>query len=188
MKFRLSSAFAFGSALIVGIFVGEATVGAVSEARKFLSNEIATSSNSTPQLEPEVLDEPYLIAASAQLNNLLYNLTYRVTSIARYYKFTYPNYDAAYYQAWLEFNNIVDPNSLQEPRWSTSAGWIYTANLIGGGTSNIREYGSSLPIMSTIDLFNHNTPPLGSQTFSQVQEVKFPYDGPRACPVSTTTC
>ncbi|PIG93823.1 hypothetical protein [Gloeocapsopsis sp. IPPAS B-1203] len=80
------------------------------------------------------------------------------------------------------------PNSLPAPRWSTTAGWIYTANLIGGGTSNVREYGRSTPIMPTIDLFNHNTPASNGQSFSQVNEVKFPYRAPRACPVSTTSC
>lgn len=113
---------------------------------------------------------------------------YRVTSLARYYTVESPSYDAAYYIAWQEFNYIIDPNSLQAPRWSTTAGWIYTANLIGGGTSNVREYGRSTPIMPTIDLFNHNTPPLNGQSFSQVNEVKFPYRGSRACPVSTTSC
>ncbi|MDY7014289.1 MAG: hypothetical protein SVX43_11955 [Cyanobacteriota bacterium] len=176
MKLKLSSTIAFGAALIAGIFVGSTTLGVASEAKKLLSSEIAASTIPAPQSQPGILNKPYLIAASPQLNNLLYNFTYRVTSIARYYVVTSPDYDAAYSQGWTEFYNIIEPNSLQPPRWSLTAGWIYTANLKGGGSSNLREYGASLPLRPTIDLFNHNTPPLNGQPFSQVREVKFPYN------------
>lgn len=133
-------------------------------------------------------DRQFLIAASPQLNNLLYNLTYKVTSIARYYTIQSENYDQAYYVAWAEFYKIVNSDTIGNPSWSASAGWIYTGNLLGGGTSNLRQYGSSTPIMPTIDIFNHNTAPLGGQTFAQVREVKFPYKASLFCPVSTSPC
>ena len=88
--------------------------------------------------------------------------------------------------SWSEFVKIVDENTLK-PLWSTQAGWIYTANLKGGGTGNNRQYGKTLPIMPTIDLLNHNTPPLNGQPFAQVNEVKFPYTQP-VCPAATSSC
>lgn len=133
-------------------------------------------------------DGQFLIAASPQLNNLLYNLTYKVTSIARYYTIQSENYDQAYYVAWAEFYKIVNSDTIGNPLWSTSAGWVYTGNLRGGGTSNLRQYGSSIPVMPTIDIFNHNTAPLGGQTFVQVREVKFPYKAPLFCPISSSPC
>lgn len=131
--------------------------------------------------------ERILIAASPQLNNLLYNLSYRVTSIARYYSVPARDFDQAYYIAYQEFYKIIDPNTIGSPIWSNTAGWIYTASLRGGGTSNLRQYGASIPLMPTIDILNHNTPSFAGQTFSQVREVKFPYNAPLYCPASTTS-
>jgi hypothetical protein len=185
IQFSFRSAFSFGAALIVGLFNGSESISPASGVA-FSPNKAVI--NNQPQLGIETQNKPFLLAASTQLNNLLYNKTYRVTSIARYYTLQSPSYDAAYYVAWQEFNNIISLSSLQEPRWSTTAGWVYTANLIGGGTANIREYGASSPIMPTIDIIGHNTQPLNGQSFSQVREIKFPYSGSRSCPVSTSSC
>lgn len=127
-----------------------------------------------------------MIAASTQLNNLLYNKSYRVTSIARYYYYDATSYSAAYWIAYAEFDDITQPGTLSGPRYTNSAGNIYTADLKGGGTSNLRDYGSSVPLRPTIDVYNHNTRPLGSQPFSQVREVKFPYKNNQICPISTS--
>ena len=62
------------------------------------------------------------------------------------------------------------------------------ANLKGGGTANLREYGSSIQTEPTVDILNHYTATLNGQTFSQVREVKFPYIKSLFCPASTTSC
>jgi hypothetical protein len=171
-------------------------------ASSFESNYLIPQRDSGPAITTSRLKESYkpyyikakesksfLIAASSQLNNLLYNLTYSVTSIARYYRVQGENYEDAYFKAYLTFYNIIGNNS-PSYTWTTQAGAIYTANLIGGGTTNLRDYGSSVPLMPTIDILNHNTPPLGSQPFSQVREIKFPYKTQNNyCPASTlSTC
>jgi len=54
--------------------------------------------------------------------------------------------------------------------YAIDALWVYAADLIGGGTANIREYGSS-GLWPTIDTLNHYT--ISPNGF--VKEVKFKY-------------
>ncbi len=187
MKIRFSSALAFIYASVVGIFFGNVAISSVGN-KTFVSSNSNVVDKSVPVSDFKVLDDSYLIAASTQLNNLLYNSTYRYNNTVRYYKITAPDHSAAYATAWYEFNNIIDIPSLKPPAYTTIAGWVYTGNLKGGGTANLREYGSSIQTEPTIDILNHYTATLNGQTFSQVREVKFPYIKPLVCPASTTSC
>jgi hypothetical protein len=125
-------------------------------------------------LSAERKKNPFLLAASTQLSNLLYNMSISATGIAREYKIVGKDYTQAYFLAYGEFYNIVGTNPVAS-RWTNTTGAIYTGNLIGGGTANLKDYGASLPLKPTIDIQNHNTPSLGAQSFSQIREVKFPY-------------
>lgn len=165
MKIRFSSAFAFVHALVVGIFFGNVAISSVGN-KTFVSSNSNVVDKSVPIPDFKVLDDSSLIAASTQLNNLLYNFTYRYNSTVRYYKIPAPDHSAAYSTAWYEFNNIIDPSSVRPPAYTTIAGWVYTANLKGGGTANLREYGSSIQTEPTINILNHYTATLNGQTFS----------------------
>jgi len=125
MKIRFSSAFAFVSASVVGIFFGNVAISSVGNKTFVYSNSNVVD-KSVPISDFKVLDDSYLIAASTQLNNLLFNSTYRYNSPVRYYKITAPDYSAAYTTPWSEFNNIIDTYSLKPPAYTTLAGWVYT--------------------------------------------------------------
>ncbi|OKH20026.1 hypothetical protein [[Limnothrix rosea] IAM M-220] len=177
MKFNFKHTLAFGTALLTGLLFGNIAAG------------VAKNENfSFPIYEIEAPDGSYLIAASTQLDNLLYNFTFRYNNTVRYYKIPSPDHYAAYTLAWLEFSNIAQVSTISPPIYSPSAGFIYTARLKGVGTTNLREYGSSPQTEPTIDILNHYTRTLNGQTFDQVREVKFPYTKPLFCPVSTTSC
>ena len=91
MKIRFSSAFAFVYASIVGIFFGNTAISSVGN-KTFVSSNSNVLDKSVPISDFKVLDNSYLIAASTQLNNLLYNSTYRYNSTVRYYKITAPDH------------------------------------------------------------------------------------------------
>lgn len=188
LKENLKSKSYLASATTALIVILSGASPAFAKAR-FIAYSSTTSSINNPSKpwNSKPSNNGFLIAASPQLDNLLYNMTYRVTSIARYYKYKAQNFDQAYTFAWSEFYKIIDPNSLSDPIWTNSAGWIYAARLKGGGSASIREYGSSTPLMPTIDIQYHYTAPLGSQTFYQIREVKFPFYGNDYCPASTSS-
>ncbi|NCJ08601.1 hypothetical protein GS597_19220 [Synechococcales cyanobacterium C] len=188
MKFQFSRSFNFGVTLVSGIVFGNATIAlALGTGSSLLNGGIIKPSNE--RLAPdERFKQNYLIAASPQLDNLLYNFSFKYSNTIRYYKVTSPDHYAAYTLAWLEFSNVAESSSIAPPVFTPTAGWIYTAKLKGGGNANLREYGSSPQTEPTIDLLNHYTRTLGGQVFSLVKEVKFPYKKPLFCPVSTTGC
>jgi hypothetical protein len=186
MKFQFPRAFDFGVVLVSGIVFGNATIS-LAVATGFLNRAIIQPSKES--LAPrEKFDRNHLIAASPQLDNLLYNFSFKYSNIVCYYKVPSPDHYAAYTLAWLEFSNVAEASSIVPPVFTPTAGWIYTAKLKGGGNVNLREYGSSPQTEPTIDLLNHYTRTLGGQVFSLVKEVKFPYKKPLFCPVSATGC
>ncbi len=109
-----------------------------------------------------------LIASSYELDQLFNWAVFSSFPIVKE-KQGYANYDHAYTSAWWWFNYITT-GPLRGPRFTIYAGWIYDADLKGGGTANIREYGSS-GLWPTIDTLNHGT--FGINAF--VREVKFKY-------------
>jgi hypothetical protein len=132
--------------------------------------------------KPEILEGNHsgqvLIAASPQLNDILYNYTVQspTSTQVRHYSIRAYGYSDAYSTAWYVFNLIVVPSSVQFATYTPTAGHIYTGILIGGGTANIRERGTSGPF-PTLDILQHNTPPHPSTrvNMAQVREIKFMY-------------
>jgi hypothetical protein len=170
-KIRLVVQFSF-FCLTSSLFCGN--VNAYSSRNLFISNIRSNQATVIKDLYVKHKENPLLLAASPQLSNLLYNMSISATGIAREYKIVGRDYTQAYFLAYGEFYKIVGTNPVAS-RWTNTTGAIYTANLIGGGTANLRDYGASLPLKPTIDIQNHNTPSLGGQSFSQIREVKFPY-------------
>lgn len=82
MKIRFSSAFAFVYASVVGIFFGNVAISSVGN-KTFVSRNSNVVDKSVPISDFKGLDGSYLIAASTQLNNLLFNSTYRYNSTVR---------------------------------------------------------------------------------------------------------
>ncbi|WP_373526812.1 hypothetical protein [Nostoc sp.] len=111
--------------------------------------------------------EGFLLAASTQLDQLFNQAVFSTPQVKEIRG--HSNYDNAYNDAWGWFT-YVTTGSLRGPYWSPNAGWIYEADLIGGGRANIREYGSS-GLYPTIDTLDHNSP---NPNFF-VREVKFKY-------------
>jgi len=188
MKFQFLHALNFGLALVGGVIFGNIALNSATGAGSVFQNGRIVAPNNERIVPKETPRQNYLIAASPQLDNLLYNFSFKYSNTVRYYKVTSPDHYAAYYLAWLEFNNVVETSSISSPVFSPAAGWIYTAILKGGGNANVREYGSSPQTEPTIDVLNHYTRTLNGQVFSLVKEVKFPYKEPLFCPVSTTGC
>lgn len=112
-------------------------------------------------------DKYFLIAASSQLNLLFDGAVFSTPTVKE--KRGYPNYGAAYNSAWGWFTYIIT-GPIRGPYYSDSAGYIYVGDLIGGGTANIRQRGSS-GNYPTIDTLNHYSGV--PNTF--VGEVKFKY-------------
>lgn len=109
-----------------------------------------------------------LIAASSELDSLFANSVFSTPNVKEL-RGNF-DYDSAYSAAWSWFNFITVDGTLRGPYWSPIAGFIYEADLIGGGRANIREGGSS-GLIPTIDLIDHNS--VGVNFF--VREVKFTY-------------
>lgn len=112
--------------------------------------------------------ETLLIASSYELDQL-FNWAVFSTFPTVKEKRGYADYTQAYRSAWWWFVYITT-EPIRGPRYTINAGWIYDADLKGGGTANIREYGSS-GLYPTIDTLNHGT--IGINAF--VREVKFKY-------------
>lgn len=144
------------------------------------------SISSSENISLKVKSGTFLIAASPELTTILQQSIPGNSSRVRVINGGLRNYDQAYTRAWLDFSRIIDQSTLRFAGTTPSAGRIYTANLKGGGTGNIREGGSSGPI-PTIDIRNHNTPGIASNgvPLSRIIEIKYIYSRP-FCPVATS--
>ena len=114
-------------------------------------------------------EQEFLIAASPQLTEFLSQTvpSERSTEV-HYYPFN-NNYEHAYGNAWYWFSRITTGTPRLAPGKSSRVGAIYTADLIGGGKANLRQYGGG-DLYPTIDLLNHKTP-----SYENIKEVKFLY-------------
>lgn len=184
-KFFFRSTISFCAAVIIGLVSGVGFIDTAPGIALSFDRSVATSQ--LPKLEATTYNKLPQLTASSQLNNLLYNKTIRSTSFVRLFSVPAQTYWAAYYVGWDEYNRIIDKNTLSPAVNSPTAGWLYIANLIGGGRGSYRQFSSSRPIMPTIEIFEHYTPPLNGQSFSQVKEIKFPYLDQNSCPVASTS-
>lgn len=176
MKFMFRCLTALGSSILISVISsGNAPVKATFQSEELSKKSQSVSGVSESEFSLDHSRKLQIIATSPELNNLLYNLTYKVTGIARYYKTSGYDWVAAYDLAWWQFSKISDNWTIVGGFWSPTAGYYYTSALKGGGTSSLREYGVSVPPMPTIEIKNHKTLPLNGQDFSVIKEVKFPY-------------